>query len=61
MELLAKRLIPNDCQTRQIPYSCYYWCLAVHPHQCVHASRFGNSFFCDHPDRSAFVRKAGDS
>jgi hypothetical protein len=47
---------PDICRTLQLSESSYYWCMISHPYQCSFSSRIGDSYFCNHPDRSDFNR-----
>jgi len=48
---------PDICRTQQIRESSYYWCMVSHPYQCSYSSRIGDSYFCNHPERSDFTHK----
>jgi len=43
------------CKTCLVRDDLYY-CVTRNGHQCRHAIRLGNDFYCDHLNRSAFVR-----
>jgi hypothetical protein len=44
---------PEICRT-QLVYDELWECLVKYALRCPHAIRFGNGYYCDHPERNDF-------
>jgi hypothetical protein len=47
--------LPNSdiCRT-QLVYDELWECLVKYAFRCPHSIRFGNGYYCDHPERNVF-------
>jgi endoglucanase Acf2 len=50
---------PEICRTRLV-YEELWECLVKYAFRCPHSIRFGNGYYCDHPERNGYNLKNCD-